>query len=272
MLDQPALSETITPVVLADGRRAHRREPEPSRRVLIRFGASTAVALVLILVTGLVFSSKAAERAGVADVRRLTGVLAESVVAPNVSTELLAGDPAAVAAMDDLVKKRLGDVTDLVRVKIWDASGRIVYSDERRLIGAQYALDKDESVAIATGGAAAEVTDLTRPENRFERNVEGRLLEVYSGFQAPDGTRLLFETYFSFDLVQARRTVLFWSFASITLIGLFVFAAFQLSLGYTTVRWLQRERQRLLERAVRVSENERRRLATDLHDGIVQDL
>jgi signal transduction histidine kinase len=272
VLEQPAVSEAITPVVLADGRRAHRRDLEPSRRVLARFGISTALALMVILVAGLVFSSRAAEREGVADVRRLTHVLAHSVVEPNLTAGLLAGDDEAVAAMDDLVKRQLAESTDLVRVKLWAEGGRIVYSDEGRLIGTQYAFGDEELAALKAGTTDAEVSDLGRSENRFERNLGGRLLEVYSGVQAPDGTRLLFETYFSFDVVHARRTVLLWSFASITLVGLFVFAAFQLSLGYTTVRWLQRERERLLEKAVRVSEDERRRLAADLHDGIVQDL
>lgn len=272
MLDQPAVSASISPVVLADGRRAHRRDLEPSRRVLARFGISTALALMVVLVAGLVFSSRAAEREGVTDVRRLTDVVAHSVVEPNVTNALLTGDPRAVAAMDDLVKRRLADITDLVRVKIWAEDGRIVYSDEKRLIGAHYTFGDEERAALQAGTSDAEVSDLSRPENRFERNLGGRLLEVYSGIRTPNRTRLLFETYFSFDVVHQRRGVLLWSFASITLIGLFVFAAFQLSLGYTTVRWLQRERERLVDKAMRVSADERRRLATDLHDGIVQDL
>jgi two-component system, NarL family, sensor kinase len=225
----------------------------------------------VILVTGLVFSSRAAEREGVADVRRLTHVMAHSVVEPNISHALVTGNPKAIAAMDDIVSG-LAVTTDLVRVKLWSEDGLIVYSDEPRLIGARYPFGEEELEAVKAGTTDAEISDLGRRENRFERNLGGKLLEVYSGVRAPDGSHMLFETYYSFDVVHARRTVLLWSFASITLVGLFVFGAFQLSLGYRTVRWLQRERERLLAKAVRVSDDERKRLATDLHDGLVQDL
>jgi len=56
-----------------------------------------------------------------------------------------------------------------VRVKIWDARGRIVYSDEPRLIGARYELGSDEVETLREGDAKADLSDLSRPENRFER-------------------------------------------------------------------------------------------------------
>ena len=44
------------------------------------------------------------------------------------------------------------------------------------------------------GGVVAEVSDVSAPENRFERRF-GELLEVYTRIETPDGTPLLFETY-----------------------------------------------------------------------------
>jgi len=82
----------------------------------------------------------------------------------------------------------------------------------------------------------------------------------------------LLEAYYTLEDVHAHRSALLWSFASITLLALVIFAGFQLSLGFTTVRWLHREQQRLLDRTVKMSEDDRRRLAADLHDGVVQDL
>jgi len=54
-----------------------------------------------------------------------------------------------------------------------------------------------------------------------------------------------------------------------------VLIAIQVPLAYGLGRRLQRghdERERLLARAIEASDNERRRIAADLHDGIVQDL
>ena len=61
-------------------------------------------------------------------------VLAHSVIVPNLTDALVDGDPAAVRRMDQAV---MGKVTtgSLVRVKLWTPEGRIVYSDEHRLIG-----------------------------------------------------------------------------------------------------------------------------------------
>ena len=57
-----------------------------------------------------------------------------------------------------------------MRVKIWAPDGRIVYSDEPRLIGARYTLGDDDQEALEDGVTRAELSDLCRPENRYERS------------------------------------------------------------------------------------------------------
>jgi signal transduction histidine kinase len=57
--------------------------------------------------------------------------------------------------------------------------------------------------------------------------------------------------------------------------ALAVLLLFQAPLAWSLARRLQRgsrERERLLERAIEASDHERRRIAADLHDGVVQDL
>ena len=57
--------------------------------------------------------------------------------------------------------------------------------------------------------------------------------------------------------------------------ALFVLLLFQLPLAYSLANRLQRgheERERLLTSAIEASSAERRRIASDLHDGVVQDL
>jgi two-component system NarL family sensor kinase len=70
-------------------------------------------------------------------------------------------------------------VGDLCRIKIWSADGHIVYSDKTELIGERFALGSDELAIIKDGGSQAGVSDLSRPENRFERD-NGGLVEVYT--------------------------------------------------------------------------------------------
>jgi two-component system NarL family sensor kinase len=269
----PVQPSHLQPVVLADGRGAGRRTAAASPSVLWRFGLATALALAVVVVAGLVLSARAAEHEVIADVSHRTALIASAVVEPQLSTALLRGDPAAIAAMDRLVGTRLtAGTTDIVRVKIWDAEGCIVYSDAHRLIGVNYPLEAEEREVVGAGGTSAQVSDLRLPENRMERAFGDRLLEVYTHLPGPDGSPLLLEAYYSYGDVNARRSELLWSFASITLLGLLIFAGLVVSIGLTMVGWLRRERDRLLDKAIKVSDGDRRRLAADLHDGVVQDL
>jgi signal transduction histidine kinase len=162
----------------------------------------------------------------------------------------------------------------VVRLKIWTADGRILWSDQPRLIGSRYPLGDEELEALRAGRTNAEVSDLTRPENRFERNYE-KLLEVYLPIRGPGGKPLLFESYTRFSSItesgrrQAERLVL-------PLVGaLFLLWLATLPLAWRLARRLQQrqlEREALLQRAIDAQDSERRRIAGALHDDVVQDL
>src|SRR3954464_2771913 len=163
---------------------------------------------------------------------------------------------------------------DVVRVKLWDATGRIVYSDEHRLIGFRTQLGEDDLEALRDGTTDAEVSDLSRPENRFEREHK-KLLEVYLGVKTPQGHRLLFETYQRFSSISASGQRLWQRFLPALVGALVLLELAQIPLAYSLARRLQRgqrEREGLLRRAIDASEIERRRIAGDLHDGVVQNL
>ena len=55
----------------------------------------------------------------------------------------------------------------------------MLYSDEPRLIGQPFARSEEDRAAFSAVEAHAELSDLSGPENRFERQF-GELLEVYS--------------------------------------------------------------------------------------------
>jgi signal transduction histidine kinase len=203
----------------------------------------------------------------------VTEVLAHSVIVPNLTDALVDGDAAAIRRMDQAVT---GKVTtgSLVRVKLWTPEGRIVYSDEHRLIGASYPLAMDEQEVLRDNTVAAELSDLDAPENRFERD-QGRLLEVYLPVPTPGGQTLLFETYSRYSSVTANAGAMWRQFVPITVGALLLLTLLQLPLAWSTARRLDaslRERERLLRRAVEATDTERRRIARDLHDGVVQDL
>ena len=244
-----------------------------TRRIFAQVIAAAAVVLVVVAVVGAFASRRVAERQSVNDAAQTTDLLAESVVQPAIEDGLLTGSPTSNARLDSAVRTSvLGP--RIVRVKIWTTKGKIIYSDEPRIVGETFALGQDERSVLATPTTEAEVSDLTRPENRYEKG-RGKLLEVYRPVWTPSGQPLLFETYLPYDTVTARTGELWRGFAGITLTSLLLLIALMLPILWRLldrVNAAQDQRVALLEHAVDASSDERRRIAATLHDGVVQEL
>ena len=239
-------------------------------------GQFTLVGIVAVVIVGLataIASRRVGEREAVVDARTKTLAKAQGFVEPVVTDGLLTSTPAAIRKVAPVVKRDVLDAS-LVRVKIWSRNGVIVYSDEPRLIGTRYTLGADEVRALDTGVIEADVSDLKKPENRFEQS-QGKLLEVYLPIRTPSGQRLLFEAYFRYTEVSSSGRRIWRSFAPISLGALIALELVQIPLAWALARRLrerQREREGLLQQALAASDVERRRIASDLHDGVVQDL
>jgi two-component system NarL family sensor kinase len=207
------------------------------------------------------------------DTRDQVQVLGGLVQAAGLTDGVLRGQPRALERLDAIVTGHvLG--TSVVRVKLWRRDGRIVYSDEPALIGRRFALGDEELELFDSGGADAELSDLSEPENRFERE-EDKLLEAHTVIRTPNGTPVLFEIYERFSSVSASGGRLLRTLAPPLLGGLAVLLLFQAPLAWRMARRLQRghrQREALLTHAVEASERERGRIAADLHDGVVQDI
>jgi signal transduction histidine kinase len=246
------------------------------RLVAVAVGQFALAGLVALTIVGLatsIASRRIGEREAIVDARTTTLIKAQSAVEPALTDGLLSGEPAAEARLSAAVRSVVIDGS-LVRVKIWTEDGTIAYSDEPRLIGAAYTLGRDEKEAIRSGKIEAEISDLTKPENRFERGY-GRLLEVYLPIHTPAGRPLLFEAYYRYATVAHIGAQLWRAFAPIALGALVMLELVQIPLAWSLARRLRlrlREREGLLSRALHASDLERRQIASDLHDGAIQDL
>jgi signal transduction histidine kinase len=236
--------------------------------------ALTGLVVLALFVLGSVLVFRGIGRGeALRDARQFAVLTGQGIVEPALDAGVLTSDRRALDDLDRLVQERvLGE--RIVRVKIWDADGRIVYSDEPRLVGSRYALDDSKLEVLRTGAARAELSDLQGPENRFERG-QGGLYEVYLPIRSPDGTPLLFETYQRSTSVAATGRRIWLPFAGLLLASLVLLWLVQVPLAYRLARNLRRsqeDHEALLVRAVEASADERRRIAADLHDGVVQDL
>jgi two-component system NarL family sensor kinase len=243
------------------------------RNPVAQYLTLAVVLFALLSLATSVLSARVAAQQASDDARQVTRVLARSVAQPAIPRGLLDGDAGAIDKLDREVLDRLL-VGDVRRVKIWRGDGTIVYSDESSLIGARYPLDEDERDVLENGGIEAEVSDLSKPENRLETE-PGGLVEVYTRIRSPEGEPMLFEVYYSADDLAARQSALFAPIQRITVGGLLAMLVIATPIIWVLTRRLTRtgmERERLLRASMTASEAERRRIARDLHDGVVQDL
>jgi two-component system NarL family sensor kinase len=242
---------------------------------LLRFALAGLLAVVVIGAIAVALQRNAARDDAIRDATALAELAGHGVIAPNVDRELIAGEPRAVRAMDHLVGSKITTRdSGIVRVKLWGRDGRVVYSDRHQLINKRYVLPDDEQEAFRTGEAEAELTDLSRDENHDDI-LHGKLLEVYLPIQATTGQTFLFELYQAQESVTDTAQKTFVSFAPALIGALLLLQLLQLPLAYRMARTLhdnRQEREALLLRALAASDTERRRIASDLHDGVVQDL
>lgn len=251
-----------------------RRPRSVSTTTLVAEFAAGGLVVLIVFAAMIAF---AARQAGidqaVESARQITVVTATSVVEPRLNQRLVAGDPSALATFDEDMHRYVLRGS-LVRVKLWDAEGRVIYSDEPRLIGARFPLDPEDVQALREQRVASEISDLRRPENRYEASY-GKLLEVYVGLHNPGGPPLMFEAYFRYDAVDQAGLAAWRKFAPPSLGALLGLEVVQIPFAWTLARRLQRqqrEREKLLQHAVDASNLERRRIAGELHDGVVQEL
>jgi two-component system, NarL family, sensor kinase len=253
-------------------RRSDPRRPVSVTASIAHFALAGFVALIVLAAGAGLVLRHAAETDALNDAKRLSVVLGRSVTA-DVTDELLSGSRATRQRLDAAVRRQVL-LDPVVRVKVWDAQGRIIYSDEHRIEGQRFHLGDEERQTLLHGGADAELSDLSKPENRFERPA-GKLLEVYQQIRTPGGTPLLFETYLRFSSVTAKSHAV-WKDVLPPLLGaLLLLELLQVPLAWRLlqrVRAGQREREALLRRALDASDTERQRIAADLHDGVIQTL
>lgn len=253
-----------------------------------------------IIVGTNILADRAAADEAIAEARATTQLLAQSVVAPDFPAELIHlreknlerfGRP--LDRFDQEVSDRLLNTDRPFRINVWSEDGRLIYSSQLDVLQDTLAgherleLDDAQRKVLAEGGVGSEIADPSRPEDLAAAEGTGGMVRIYTRFvttagkssdpakQEDAGKPVLFEAYFPVADLTDRQTQIFSSFRWITAaaVGLLMLLATVLLIGLTRqLRRASAERERLLRSAIDASDAERRRIARDLHDSVVQDL
>ncbi len=243
------------------------------RSALRHFVVWSAATMLVLVTAAILIGGSIAKDSALQEARLRGATIANTVAAPLVDEEVRAGDPAATERLDQVMRARMTD-GDLSRVKLWSRDGTILWSDEPALVGRRFPLEEDVKELFGSRRATAELSDLTKAENVGERD-EGELLEVYAGTHDADAEPMVFEAYLSTARMRSDQRRIVFDILPLAIGGILLFQLTVLPLAVSLARRVQHgefERVRIMRQALLMATQERRRIADDLHDGVIQDL
>jgi signal transduction histidine kinase len=228
----------------------------------------------------------------------VTALYVESFVAPELqslaSTSSLT-QPEIDSLQSLLTNSPVGQ--RIVAFRIWSTDGRILYSPNPALVGRRFAMDGDRGKA-AQGVVTGDISNLTDPENIYERQHWTHLLEIYLPIRATRSSLIIAvaELYQLPDELEAEVNhdqLLAWGLvAGAALLAFLALAGVvhqgsekiisqdselrdrvrQLSALLDQNAGLHDRLRRSAARTTALNELERRRIGSDLHDGPSQTL
>lgn len=250
------------------------RRPVPGWQSAIRRYVVSSLAVLLVVAVGAaLLARELAADLALDDASAKASSFAHGIVAPLLNAPGRSGQSADMRAIDVLMTSRIEDGT-IEHAKLWDRNGRVLWSDERDIIGQRFTLDPDDAALLGTERVSAKVSDLTKAENVAERG-NGPLLEVYVGARDAEGNPFLYESYSTTARMEADQARILKQFALLGFGSLALLQLAMIPLAITLARRVAKartDRDRMLGHALAASDLERRRIARDLHDGLVQSL
>ena len=168
----------------------------------------SVISLVLMIAIGLILGfdlTNYFQQAAINQQRDAIRDLVPPIIGDHITDDVLANG--AQGASYKEIELALGSLggSGLVRVKIWNRDGIVVYSDDPTLIGQKYPLT-DELQQTFSGLTVADLSPLTKAENVEERGF-GELLEVYTPVRQGGKPEIVgsFEGYY--DITDLRERI-----------------------------------------------------------------
>ena len=248
------------------------------RSALRSYMIFSLIALVVVGAAAVLLSGTLARHQAERDAERTARAVALGVVAPLTTPGFRDRDPDAMDLMSRTMELRTLDGS-IKHVKIWGDAGNgnatILWASEEPLVGRTFPLEPEEYAVFGTDDVISSVSGLEKAENELERSEDENLVEVYAGLPAVGGQNLLFEAYTSTTALAEDTRSLAMEIVPLPLSALALFLLLTLPLAVSLARRVDKgqiQMRKLLVNAVASSDHERRRIAHDLHDGVLQDI
>jgi signal transduction histidine kinase len=238
------------------------------------------------------------EQSAINDTTSVTALYVDSFVAPELQS--LATSSTLTPAEIDALKVLLTNSPvghRIVAFRIWSLNGVILYSPNPDLMGRKFDMDGDRGRA-AQGAVTGDISNLTDPENLYERKQWTHLLEIYMPVRASRSSLIIAvaELYQLPDDIEAEishERMQAWGFVAAAALLAYLALAVVVRQGNRKIvsqeselRARVRQLSGLLEqnaglhdrlrrsaaRTTALTELERRRIGSDLHDGPTQTL
>lgn len=260
---EPAQGTAITPGPV---------ERRAVKAAVARFLAAGFAALLLVALPIVLWVWAEAERHALATARDVTQRLADNVVGPHITDEVLARETAAL----ELLRQGLApwlDEMGVTGIAIRDQHGRAVYWDGESPVGREVEQDQRARRLLAGGPATATLEPGTAEED--DAAGSGGRVEVHVRSVSQSGAPVIVETYSSGEEVRREQRAVLANVVPPMLLSL---AALQLTQLVPAIRLVRRiqahraDRTELLRCAIESSDRERRRIAGELHDEVIQSL
>ncbi len=222
-------------------------------KVGLRAGVLTISAL-LVAAAAFAVSSNVSDhlaQAAIHEAVRTTEAVLLGSMDPPVSEGAMADPNGPPGQAIDAHLARLVGTGRILRVKVWDRTGTVIFSDLPALRGATFGVDEDLGEAL-DGEVGTEIGTGDDPENQFEHGLAERLLSIYLPIRGGDGVSVIgaYEIYedaapIETDIATTRTDVILITGAMALGLLALLYAAFA-----ATSRRLGDQNRRLREQAI----------------------
>jgi signal transduction histidine kinase len=175
--------------------------------LLLQFSVLSLTLLALIAVSlGWVIQREMENGALEQQTNEVAAILQGSLNGQLTPTDLRANQSAQQRAhWDSLARNMLMADSHLVRIKVWNTEGRVVYSNNAQQIGRRFPID-DNLRAALDGNRTMDVSNLTQSENSGDRQGHSSLLEAYIPIYQGGGSQHVIGAYEAYsDLSQLQH-------------------------------------------------------------------